>query len=109
MSRWSFGVLLYELVTLGGQPYPGIETRTLVTEMRNGLIIEQPKTRNCPNDFYEVMKSCWQYNPKKRPTFSTLVKNCSKLLATWTSSDYVDLSMAELEVYESEIENEEKN
>ncbi|GFR95903.1 fibroblast growth factor receptor 2 [Elysia marginata] len=41
---WSFGILLYELVTLGGVPYPTVHTRDLLRRLRAGYRMPRPDT-----------------------------------------------------------------
>uniref|UniRef100_A0A915D860 Protein kinase domain-containing protein n=1 Tax=Ditylenchus dipsaci TaxID=166011 RepID=A0A915D860_9BILA len=67
---WSFGVLMFEIITLGGTPYPGIQPDDILSFLENGGRIPQPD--NCPDEFYEVMKSCWCTDPHQRPEFSTI-------------------------------------
>jgi proto-oncogene tyrosine-protein kinase ROS len=44
---WSFGVLLWEIMTLGRNPYPGIDNRDLLEQIEEkGLKLSQPK--KCP-------------------------------------------------------------
>lgn len=45
---WSFGVLLWEIVTLGENPYPGICTSELLSLIRNGYRMKRPS--NCSNE-----------------------------------------------------------
>ncbi|XP_035699665.1 tyrosine-protein kinase receptor Tie-1-like [Branchiostoma floridae] len=47
---WSFGILLWEIVTLGGTPYSGMNSRTLLRSLREGYRL--PKPRNCDEDLY---------------------------------------------------------
>lgn len=48
--RWSFGVLLFEIVTLGGTPYPTIDTRDLLRELKRGYRMEKPD--NCSEEMW---------------------------------------------------------
>ena len=43
--RWSFGVVLFELLTLGGMPYPTINNRDLLRELQDGY--RMPCPDNC--------------------------------------------------------------
>lgn len=42
---WSFGILLWELVTLGASPYPGVAVQNLFHLLRHGYRMERPD--NC--------------------------------------------------------------
>jgi hypothetical protein len=46
--RWSFGVLMFEIITLGGTPYPGIQPDDMLAFLESGKRITQPD--NCPNE-----------------------------------------------------------
>lgn len=67
---WSFGVLLYEIVTKGQVPYPGMANREVVEQIERGYRMAQPP--NCPNPLYELMLKCWDKDPSCRPTFEHL-------------------------------------
>lgn len=68
--RWSFGVLVYELFTLGNTPYPGLDPCDVEHYLDSGRRMPQPP--QCPLDLYMVMLSCWQEFPESRPTFTDL-------------------------------------
>ncbi|CAJ0605021.1 unnamed protein product [Cylicocyclus nassatus] len=67
---WAFGILLFEIITLGGSPYPLIPPEDLLDYLENGRRMERPD--NCPELFYEVMAECWRFEPEHRPGFSTI-------------------------------------
>lgn len=46
--RWSFGVVLFELITLGGTPYPTIANKDLLRELQAGQRMDKPD--NCPDN-----------------------------------------------------------
>ncbi|KAJ8376680.1 hypothetical protein SKAU_G00072600 [Synaphobranchus kaupii] len=64
---WSFGVLLYEMVTYGKIPYPGMSNGEVMVAIQRGY--RMPCPENCPNELYEIMKMCWKGKPEDRPTF----------------------------------------
>ncbi|XP_051563731.1 tyrosine-protein kinase receptor Tie-1 isoform X3 [Myxocyprinus asiaticus] len=67
---WSFGVLLWEIVSLGGTPYCGMTCAELYEKLPQGYRMEQP--RNCDNEVYELMRQCWRDRPYERPPFSQI-------------------------------------
>ncbi|XP_061222174.1 proto-oncogene tyrosine-protein kinase ROS isoform X2 [Neopsephotus bourkii] len=65
---WSFGVLVWETLTLGQQPYPGFSNTEVLHHVRSGGTLEFPN--NCPDDLCDLMTRCWAQEPHNRPTFS---------------------------------------
>ena len=45
LNRWSYGVVLFEILTLGGTPYPTISNHDLLRELQRGYRMEKPD--NC--------------------------------------------------------------
>uniref|UniRef100_A0A674DS33 Tyrosine-protein kinase n=1 Tax=Salmo trutta TaxID=8032 RepID=A0A674DS33_SALTR len=66
-DMWSFGVLLYEIITYGKIPYPGMSNGEVMTSVQRGY--RMPRPENCPNELYDIMTSCWKSKPDDRPTF----------------------------------------
>ncbi|XP_063244221.1 proto-oncogene tyrosine-protein kinase receptor Ret [Bacillus rossius redtenbacheri] len=85
---WSFGVLLWELVTLGASPYPGVAVHNLFHLLRAGYRMERPE--NCSAQLYRVMRSCWQGEPGSRPSFKELVMLLERMLEDGV--EYLDLN-----------------
>ncbi|XP_043972553.1 protein-tyrosine kinase 6b [Gambusia affinis] len=67
---WSFGVLLYEIMTYGSVPYPGINNREVYNKVKSGYRMEAPN--KCPSFVHSIMLKCWQEQPEDRPTFKDL-------------------------------------
>ncbi|CAL8083876.1 unnamed protein product [Calicophoron daubneyi] len=88
---WSFGVLMYEIVTYGGTPYPGMSTRQTVVEVEKGYRLPNPHTAShpCPDDLYNVMLKCWDARPENRPTFRSLY-DVFENWSTHTETQYLD-------------------
>ncbi|XP_053549110.1 tyrosine-protein kinase Srms [Bombina bombina] len=72
---WSYGILLYEVYTLGQQPYKGMTNREAVENISSGYRLPRPPI--CSKDVYNVMSSCWLDEPQHRPSFQELVKKIS--------------------------------
>ncbi|MCP9260894.1 Tyrosine-protein kinase [Dirofilaria immitis] len=68
---WSYGILLYEIITKGQVPYPGMHNREVIEQVELGY--RMPAPRGCPDQIYtEVMLKCWDKIPDRRPTFDYL-------------------------------------
>ncbi|KAB0403866.1 hypothetical protein E2I00_001742, partial [Balaenoptera physalus] len=87
-AGWSFGVLLWEIVTLGGNPYPGIPPERLFNLLKTGYRMERPD--NCSEEMYSLMLQCWKEEPDKRPVFADISKDLDKMMVK--SRDYLDLA-----------------
>ncbi|XP_076253411.1 protein kinase receptor Ret oncogene isoform X2 [Rhynchophorus ferrugineus] len=85
---WSFGILIWELVTLGASPYPGLPLHNLYNLLKQGYRMERPP--NCSIVLYSLMNRCWNIDPEKRPTFLELYHCFDNLLTDNVS--YLDLS-----------------
>lgn len=44
--RWSYGILLYEIVTMGGTPYPTVPVDCLVNYLKSGDRMTKPYNCN---------------------------------------------------------------
>ena len=66
---WSYGIVLYELVTSGHLPYMGMTNEQVMKQLQEGY--RMPRPENCQEKFYEIMLSCWKHSPENRPTFET--------------------------------------
>ncbi|XP_034271987.1 fibroblast growth factor receptor 3 isoform X3 [Pantherophis guttatus] len=89
---WSFGVLLWEIFTLGGSPYPGIPVEELFKLLKEGHRMDKPA--NCTPDLYMIMRECWHAVPSQRPTFKQLVEDLDRVLTVTSTDEYIDLSVA---------------
>ncbi|XP_075696696.1 tyrosine-protein kinase STYK1-like [Rhinoderma darwinii] len=69
---WSFGILLYEMVTLGSPPYPDLEPSQVPSKLKRKYRMERPAL--CGHRLYEVMTNCWQWEAPLRPCFTDVVK-----------------------------------
>ncbi|RWS16679.1 Vascular endothelial growth factor receptor 3-like protein [Dinothrombium tinctorium] len=88
---WSFGVLIWELFTLGGNPYPGVEiNEEFYKRLRDGYRMEKPDL--CPDIVYSIIRSCWQAEPLERPDFAELVDTLGKLLESSIRQHYIELN-----------------
>ncbi|XP_013381539.1 tyrosine-protein kinase RYK-like [Lingula anatina] len=68
---WSFGVTLWELMTLGQTPYADVDPFEMAAYLREGYRISQPV--NCPDELFAVMACCWALSADERPKFAQLL------------------------------------
>ncbi|EDV51734.1 fibroblast growth factor receptor homolog 2 [Drosophila erecta] len=96
---WSYGVLLWEIMTYGDQPYPHIlSAEELYSYLITGQRMEKPA--KCSLNIYVVMRQCWHFESCARPTFAELVESFDGILQQASSNPndaYLDLSMPMLE------------
>ncbi|KAJ8726702.1 hypothetical protein PYW07_001400 [Mythimna separata] len=62
---WSFGVLLYEIVTFGSLPFQGLSNAEVLARVKAGHTLELPP--GLKPQLEGLIKSCWQQEHKARP------------------------------------------
>uniref|UniRef100_A0A8C3HAA7 Vascular endothelial growth factor receptor 3 n=1 Tax=Chrysemys picta bellii TaxID=8478 RepID=A0A8C3HAA7_CHRPI len=91
---WSFGVLLWEIFSLGASPYPGVQiNEEFCQRLKDGTRMRAPEYATA--EIYRIMLSCWHGDPKERPTFSDLVEILGDLLqenVQQEGKDYIPLN-----------------
>ena len=85
---WSFGIFLFELVTHGQEPYPGISNNEIVTKLLEGY--RMPCPTGCPDKLYQLMCDCWQRYTGYRPTFEYLEWNLKEFFSQSEDGGYRD-------------------
>lgn len=68
---WSFGVVLWELMTRGDIPYKAVLNCNLPEYLSEGNRLFMPLA--CPIEFYRIMMRCWFWDPERRPSFTQLI------------------------------------
>ncbi|CAH2256050.1 ALK tyrosine kinase receptor [Pelobates cultripes] len=71
-DTWSFGVLLWEIFSLGYMPYPSKSNQEVLEFVTSGGRMDPPK--NCPGPVYRIMTQCWQHQPEDRPHFAIILE-----------------------------------
>nr|XP_012597012.1 macrophage colony-stimulating factor 1 receptor [Microcebus murinus] len=68
---WSYGILLWEIFSLGLNPYPGILVNSKFYKLvKDGYQMAQPVF--APKNIYSIMQACWSLEPTHRPTFQQI-------------------------------------
>ncbi|XP_053602300.1 dual specificity protein kinase splB-like [Plodia interpunctella] len=87
---WAFGILLWEIVTLGSTPYAAMSGREVLSAVTEGYRLERPA--HCKPQLYRAMHACWHADPSQRPSFAALKAQLAELLDNEPSEgNYVDL------------------
>ncbi|XP_016965097.1 macrophage colony-stimulating factor 1 receptor 1 [Drosophila biarmipes] len=81
---WAYGVVLWEIGTLGASPYPTISNSELIPFLMAGNRLERPEI--CTPQVYTIMLQCWLEDPEERPTFDALYRVLSP------KTTYVDIN-----------------
>ncbi|KAL5109230.1 Fibroblast growth factor receptor 1 [Taenia crassiceps] len=77
---WSFGVLLWEVFSLGDAPAAAVSTNDFLKLLHAGAsLYTKPKYAD-ERVFVGLMQHCWEWRPECRPTFMDVVAALSKLL-----------------------------
>ena len=75
---WAFAVLLSEVFSQGNTPYPNMGNSEVKSAVQKGIKMAQPS--GCPNKVYEVMKCCFEFDAKDRPSFAVIHEQLKTLL-----------------------------
>ncbi|XP_038239529.1 megakaryocyte-associated tyrosine-protein kinase isoform X5 [Dermochelys coriacea] len=75
---WSYGILLWEVFSYGRAPYSKMTLKEVTEMVEKGYRMEAPE--ECPPSLYTLMKSCWEIEPGKRPSFKKLTEKLQKEL-----------------------------
>lgn len=69
---WAYGILLWEIFSLGVSPYPGMKVDpTFYAMIERGFKMESPYYAT--ESVYNIMCKCWELESCERPSFSKLV------------------------------------
>lgn len=77
---WSFGIVLYEIITRGQVPYSDMTNAEVLENIQCGYRMSRPV--NCSMLFHGFMLHCWKADPKDRYTFETLKSHLENYLLT---------------------------
>ena len=96
---WSFGVVLWELFTLGKIPYLGIgEANHLIHQLQTGYRLDKPEFAS--TEIAQIMMDCWKTEPNERPTFQQLEEVLSEYLEESVRSRFVCMDEHYVKLYE---------
>uniref|UniRef100_A0A4W4EDX6 Tyrosine-protein kinase n=1 Tax=Electrophorus electricus TaxID=8005 RepID=A0A4W4EDX6_ELEEL len=70
---WAFGVLMWEVYSLGKQPYEQYDNIHIAEKLMQGHRLYRPQ--QATESIYRVMKACWHELPEERPNFHQLLSD----------------------------------
>ncbi|KAL4646325.1 mitogen-activated protein kinase kinase kinase 12-like [Arapaima gigas] len=68
---WSFGVVLWELLT-GEIPYKDVDSSAIIWGVGNNSL-QLPVPDSCPDGFKILLQQCWNHKPRNRPSFRQIL------------------------------------
>ncbi|XP_003404645.2 macrophage colony-stimulating factor 1 receptor isoform X1 [Loxodonta africana] len=87
---WSYGILLWEIFSLGLNPYPGILVNSKFYKLvKDGYQMAQPAF--APKNIYSIMQACWNLEPTHRPTFQQICVLLQEVKVDRKEQDYTNL------------------
>ncbi|XP_066015704.1 fibroblast growth factor receptor 4-like isoform X2 [Pocillopora verrucosa] len=99
---WSYGIVLYEIVTIGGIPYEGWSEGNVVARVTHGYKL--PKPDHVDDKLYAIMERCWNFDPDFRPPFESLRKRMNTYLREETYLQLLDMGSYDTTKY-SKVED----
>eukprot|EP00800_Vazella_pourtalesii_P016140 TRINITY_DN453_c0_g1_i2.p1 TRINITY_DN453_c0_g1~~TRINITY_DN453_c0_g1_i2.p1 ORF type:complete len:976 (+),score=243.96 TRINITY_DN453_c0_g1_i2:347-3274(+) len=77
---WSFGVLMWEVMSFGNIPYGDTDNFTIMEELQKGYRLPAPDS--CPSVIYNLMLRCWSEAPEHRPSFTNVQESLLHIIET---------------------------
>uniref|UniRef100_A0A3Q1JML9 Mitogen-activated protein kinase kinase kinase 12 n=1 Tax=Anabas testudineus TaxID=64144 RepID=A0A3Q1JML9_ANATE len=68
---WSFGVVLWEMLT-GEVPYKDVDSSAIIWGVGNNSL-QLPVPDSCPESFKLLLRQCWNCKPRNRPSFRQIL------------------------------------
>uniref|UniRef100_A0A8C5LCL9 receptor protein-tyrosine kinase n=1 Tax=Jaculus jaculus TaxID=51337 RepID=A0A8C5LCL9_JACJA len=75
---WSYGIVMWEVVSYGERPYWEMTNQDVIKAVEEGYRLPSPM--DCPAALYQLMLDCWQKDRNSRPKFDELVNMLDKLI-----------------------------
>ncbi|XP_050079649.1 ephrin type-B receptor 1 isoform X2 [Anopheles maculipalpis] len=74
---WSYGVVLWEVMSFGERPYWNWSNQDVIKSIEKGYRLPAPM--DCPEALYQLMLDCWQKQRTHRPTFASITQTLDNL------------------------------
>ncbi|XP_071479377.1 tyrosine-protein kinase SRK3-like [Diadema antillarum] len=78
---WSYGILLWEIVTLGARPFPKMTMDMVRQQVTKGY--KMPRPSHCGQELYSIMTSCWEMEPAKRCSYDVIQRKLEPIMEVY--------------------------
>ncbi|KTG40138.1 hypothetical protein cypCar_00020126, partial [Cyprinus carpio] len=85
---WSYGVVMWEVMSYGERPYWNLTNRDVIKSVEEGYRLPAPM--GCPGALHTLMLDCWQKDRNERPKFCQIITVLDKLIRNPTNLKSVE-------------------
>uniref|UniRef100_A0A3B4A120 receptor protein-tyrosine kinase n=1 Tax=Periophthalmus magnuspinnatus TaxID=409849 RepID=A0A3B4A120_9GOBI len=75
---WSFGIVMWEVMSYGERPYWEMSNQDVILSIEEGYRLPAPM--GCPVTLHQLMLHCWQKDAGQRPNFTDVLSFLDKLI-----------------------------
>ncbi|XP_030576864.1 ephrin type-A receptor 7 isoform X3 [Archocentrus centrarchus] len=77
-DAWSYGVVMWEVMSYGERPYWDMSNQDVIKAIEEGYRLPAPM--DCPPGLHQLMLDCWQKDRAERPKFDQIVGILDKMI-----------------------------
>ncbi|XP_034737817.1 ephrin type-A receptor 6-like isoform X1 [Etheostoma cragini] len=75
---WSYGIVMWEVMSYGERPYWEMSNQDVILSIEEGYRLPAPM--GCPVTLHQLMLHCWQKEANQRPRFNNVLSFLDKLI-----------------------------
>uniref|UniRef100_A0A4W5P952 receptor protein-tyrosine kinase n=1 Tax=Hucho hucho TaxID=62062 RepID=A0A4W5P952_9TELE len=83
-DTWSYGVVMWEVMSYGERPYWDMSNQDVIKAIDEGYRLPPPM--DCPVCLHQLMLDCWQTERTHRPSFTQILNMLDKLIRNPTTT-----------------------
>ncbi|KHJ99364.1 hypothetical protein OESDEN_00653 [Oesophagostomum dentatum] len=88
---WAYGIVMWELITRGLNPYGNMTGNQVLRFLQSGQRLQAPPYT--PEQLYnQIILPCWDEDPERRPSFSQLLQELDNLVVSLQRNNLQQLS-----------------
>ncbi|KAG7252688.1 hypothetical protein CRUP_006046 [Coryphaenoides rupestris] len=85
-DAWSYGIVMWEVVSYGERPYWDMNNQDVIKAIEEGYRLPAPM--DCPVVLHQLMLDCWERERAERPTFCQILNMLDKLIQ-WSVCEWL--------------------